>query len=362
MDNELTRREFLAGAVGATALFLMPGCAADETKEKKSGAASTETEPKGPKKTLAYLYDDVYLKHDTGRGHPERPARLTAINQSVKNAKWFKELHPVKPKAAAVDTVALVHDKDYIKLVERECAAGRRGLSTGDATISKTSYDVALQAVGGVTAAIDAVFAGTAKNAFCAVRPPGHHASEKRGMGFCLFNNIAVAARYAQKQHKVKRVLIADWDVHHGNGTQDIFYADDTVFFMSTHQSPFYPFTGPEKETGKGKGKGFTMNRPLPRGSGDREVIGAFKDDLLPAAKKFKPELTLISCGFDSRIDDMLGGFTISDDGFRELTKIMIQIAEIAGKGRLVSLLEGGYSLKGLASAATAHMEELSKA
>ncbi len=181
-------------------------------------------------------------------------------------------------------------------------------------------------------------------------------------MGFCLFNNVAIAARYAQSKYKIERVLIADWDVHHGNGTQDIFYENNKVFFMSTHQSPWYPWTGKRRETGKGKGKGFTMNRPFPAGAGNEEIIGAFRNDLLPAAKKFRPELTLISAGFDSRIGDPLGRFKIDDQGYRELTKIMLEIADIAGEGKLVSILEGGYNLKGLASAVVAHIDELLKA
>jgi acetoin utilization deacetylase AcuC-like enzyme len=181
-------------------------------------------------------------------------------------------------------------------------------------------------------------------------------------MGFCLFNNIAIAARYAQKEYGVERVLIADWDVHHGNGTQDIFYEDPTIYFMSTHQYPWYPGTGHISETGTGKGKGFTMNRPFPAGAGNTEIIGAFKNDFLAAALKFKPELTLVSAGFDSRIGDPLGYFQIDDQGFRELTRIMIEISRIAGKGRLISVLEGGYSLEGLAAAVSAHLEELSLA
>ncbi len=178
-------------------------------------------------------------------------------------------------------------------------------------------------------------------------------------MGFCIFNVVAVAARYAQRTHGVERVLIADWDVHHGNGTQDIFYEDESVFYMSTHQSPFYPGTGARNETGAGEGVGTTMNRPFRAGAGDREIVGAFRDDLLPAAREFRPDLVIVSAGFDSRVDDLLGGFQVTDQGFRELTRIMLEIAEIAGNGRLVSVLEGGYSLSGLASAAEAHVDEL---
>ncbi|MCP5105166.1 MAG: histone deacetylase [bacterium] len=310
---------------------------------------------------MNYLYDDIYLKHDVGMGHPESPMRLTAVNNAVKEAQWYKDLTLLKADPVDIDTLALVHDRDYIELAKRECEAGYTCLSTGDANVCPESYDIALQAVGGVLGAVDAVFTTKAKHAFCAVRPPGHHALRNRGMGFCVFNNIAVAARYAQKKYNVERVLIADWDVHHGNGTHYIFYDDPTVFFFSTHLYPWYPGTGSYDETGDGKGKGFTMNRPFSLGAGDDEIIEVFRNDLLTAAKEFKPDFTLISAGFDSRIDDPLGGLRITDNGFRELTRIMMEISQIAGEGRLVSILEGGYSLSGLASAVTAHMDELIK-
>ena len=347
MRIEITRREFLAGSLGATVLFLMPKIALSEEKKEKKGC---------------FLYDNIYLRHDTGERHPERPARLRFINNAVKKAKWYKDIILVEAKEADLEVVSLVHDKKYIETVKKECEAGRNKLSTGDTVICEESYSIALKASGGVLAAVDTVVGGKAKNAFCAVRPPGHHANQRRGMGFCIFNNVAIAARYAQEKYKIDRVLIADWDVHHGNGTQDVFYNDNTVFFMSTHQSPWYPWTGKREETGDGKGKGFTMNRPFSAGAGNKEIISAFKDDLLPAAAKFKPDLTLISAGFDSRVGDPLGSFKIDDIGFRELTKIMIEIANMAGNGKLVSVLEGGYNLEGLASAVLAHMDELSRA
>jgi acetoin utilization deacetylase AcuC-like enzyme len=221
---------------------------------------------------------------------------------------------------------------------------------------------VALEAAGGVLNAVDMVAGGKVKNAFCAVRPPGHHATAVRGMGFCVFNNVAVAARYAQKKHGLARVLIADWDVHHGNGTQDIFYNDGSVFFFSTHQSPWYPGTGAAGETGEGSGKGATMNCPFPAGSGRAEVLGVFRERLMPAMDSFRPELVVISAGFDSRAGDPLGQFRLTDEDFADLTRMLMDVADKHAGGRVVSVLEGGYSLTGLAAGVAAHVKTLTHA
>jgi acetoin utilization deacetylase AcuC-like enzyme len=266
-------------------------------------------------------------------------------------------LLPARP--AAEDELALCHGREYIQIVKRDVARGARELSTGDTAICDRSWDIALRAAGGVLNAVDAVMEGKSRNAFCVVRTPGHHARPDQGMGFCLFNNVAIAARHAQRQHGVERVLIADWDVHHGNGTQDIFYADGSVFFFSTHQHPWYPGTGPAEETGTGKGKGTTLNCPFPAASGRKEILGAFREKLVPAAAAFQPDLVLISAGFDSRLGDPLGLFTLLDEDFAELTRLMLEIAAKHAGGRLISVLEGGYNLSGLASAATAHVQAL---
>jgi len=345
MQNKIKRRDFLNYSLGAASL-LFPNFMKGEEQ----------------KMNTCYLYDEIYLNHVAGDFHPERPERLVAIHEKIKATEWYDNLHKLESQKAEIETITLVHPENYIELVKEECESGWSNLSTGDTTICEESYSIALAAVGGIVNAVDKVMNKKAKNAFCAVRPPGHHATPTRGMGFCIFNNIAIAARHAQKKHGVERVLIADWDVHHGNGTQDTFYNDGSVFFMSSHQWPMYPGTGRTEETGIGDGIGLTMNRPFPAEAGNKEIIGAFKNDLLPAAKDFKPDLTLISAGFDSREDDPLGGFEITDDGFRELTKIMLEIANIDGDGRLVSILEGGYNLEGLSLAVCAHVDELVKA
>jgi len=302
--------------------------------------------------------DPACKEHHTGSHHPERPERFDAALDALERL----ALLPVEPRVATEDEISLCHPLQYIRLVEREVMTGFHELSTGDTIISARSLDAALRATGAALNAVDAVFNKKAQNAFCIVRPPGHHATPTKGMGFCIFNNIAIAARYAQRKYGVKRVLIADWDVHHGNGTQDIFYTDGTVFFFSTHQYPWYPGTGAADETGEGAGAGMTMNCPFPAGSGRREILGAFEQMLAPAAKKVKPDLVLISAGFDSRIDDPLGNFLLTDADFADLTRVMLGIANESAGGRLVSVMEGGYNLTGLASAARSHVQALMEA
>jgi len=264
------------------------------------------------------------------------------------------------PRAATDDEILRVHTADYLKLVRAEIAAGRRTLSTGDTELSAGSEAAAVAAAGTVVSAVDAVMRGRARNAFCAVRPPGHHASQARGMGFCVFNNLAIGARHAAKAFGVERVLIADWDVHHGNGTQAIFWSDGAVLFFDTHQHPWYPGTGLPSEGGEGKGRGLIVNRPFAAGSGRSEIVNAFRTELVPAAERFKPDLVMISAGFDSRAGDPLGQFTLGDTDFAELTTIVLEIARQHARNRVVSVLEGGYSQEGLARAVTAHLERLS--
>jgi acetoin utilization deacetylase AcuC-like enzyme len=305
------------------------------------------------------LLDSLYADHDPGPGHPENPKRYAAVTRALTDSGLAAKLTTIPVRAAEISEIELCHAREYIHLARDEVAARRDSLSTGDTDICPRSYDVAIRAVGGVLNAVDAVMSGKLKRAFCAVRPPGHHARPAQGMGFCLFNNIAIGARHAQKKHGAEKVLIVDWDVHHGNGTQDIFYQDGSVFFFSTHQSPWYPFTGHVEETGARQGLGTTMNCPLAAGAGMKEIGGAFQDKLLPAIAEFKPDLIMISAGFDSRVDDPLGRFTLTDADFARLTQLLMQAADEHCQSRLISVLEGGYNLSGLASAVTAHVGEL---
>ena len=301
------------------------------------------------------LADPGSKRHNPGPHHPECPERFDAALRGTVGLK----LAPVASRVATFDEVALCHSREYIHLAEREIGAGARELSTGDTSVCPESLEVALRAAGGILNAVDVVVSRQLQNAFCIVRPPGHHATPSAGMGFCVFNSIAIGARYAQQRHGVGRVLIADWDVHHGNGTQDIFYSDGSVFFCSTHQSPWYPGTGFAEERGEGAGEGSTLNFPLPAGSGRAEILGAFRDKLAPAMAQFKPELVMISAGFDSRVGDPLGGFTFTDSDFADLTGVLMEIADKYAGGRVVSVLEGGYNLAGLEMATKAHVEAL---
>jgi acetoin utilization deacetylase AcuC-like enzyme len=303
----------------------------------------------------AFLADAIAKEHDPGPGHPEQPARWDAAIRGLGGNK----LNDSPPRSAIEGELALCHTPAYIQTVKRDVASGSSQLSTGDTDINRRSYDVALRATGTCLNGIDLVMKGTAKNAFCIVRPPGHHASASRGMGFCLFNNIAIAARYAQRKHGAERVVIADWDVHHGNGTQDIFYSDGSVFFFSTHQSPWYPGTGDARETGEGAGKGATVNCPFAAGAGRDQILGVFRDRLAKAMDQFRPDLVLLSAGFDSRQDDPLGRFVLTDTDFADLTTLMLEVADKHAKGRLVSILEGGYNLSGLTRAVAAHSQSL---
>ncbi|OHB84156.1 MAG: histone deacetylase [Planctomycetes bacterium RBG_16_64_12] len=308
---------------------------------------------------MGLVYDDVYLRHKTGPGHPERPERLTAIVARLEKSDLNGKLVRLKPAAASIDWISAVHTPEYVQRVRASCQRGIRYLDSPDTPVSKESYEVALMAAGGVLAAVDAVMEGHVKSAFCAVRPPGHHALADEAMGFCLFNNVAIAARYVQRRHKLSKVLIVDWDVHHGNGTQAAFYDDPTVLYFSVHQYPFYPGSGSAGERGIGEGLNFTLNAPLPAGSGDEEYQKVFDQTLKPAALEFRPDFVLISAGFDAHEDDPLGAMSVSTQGFADLTRVLRGIADECCEGRIVSVLEGGYGLEGLAASTEAHLRVL---
>ncbi len=307
-----------------------------------------------------WVSDASMLTHDTGYGHPESSARLAAIEERLRAGKVLPGLVRLPPRAAEREELLLCHHEDYIDLARTEIEQGAHTLSTGDTAVSHGSWRAANMAVGCVLNAIDAVMQERVDNAFCSVRPPGHHASAGRGMGFCVFNNAAVGARYAQERHtQVSRVLIVDWDVHHGNGTQDIFYDDPTVFYMSSHQYPWYPGTGTHLETGHGSGIGTTFNAPFPAHTPPAEIVAVYENELVKRMDRFHPDLVIISAGFDSRVGDPLGHFLLEDDDFVTLTRILMGIAARHANGRLVSVLEGGYHLNGLASAVEAHLRAL---
>jgi acetoin utilization deacetylase AcuC-like enzyme len=328
----------------------------DEATEDADGRQASPED--APEKT-GFLYRDLFLRHDTGVGHPERPQRLEAIVGRLESGGLLERLERLGPGPPAEEWLTAVHDEEYLKRARESCESGLGYVDTPDAPASRESFRVAVAAVSGVLGAVDAVATGRVRNVFCAVRPPGHHALRNRAMGFCILNNVALAARYAQRRHKLAKVLIVDWDVHHGNGTQTIFYDDPSVLYFGVHRSPFYPGTGGADERGEGKGLGFTINVPLAAGSGDEDFVRAFEEKLRPAALTFRPDLVLISAGFDAHERDPLGGMKMTTEGYARLTSLVKEIAERTAAGRVVSVLEGGYDLEGLAAAVEAHLRVL---
>ena len=321
--------------------------------------AEEPAEKTAPSGTGLY-YHPAFLEHFTGKGHPESPERLTVILAKLKADGLTEKLTHVKPEAVATEAMELVHDPAYLALAQKEIEAGRAMLSTGDARVCKKSWWAARLAVGAATGAVTKVCEGELKNAFCLVRPPGHHARPKKGgMGFCVLNNIAIAARHAQKKHGVERVLIIDWDVHHGNGTQDAFWKDGTVMNFHTQQRGIYPRTGAAEEKGEGPGKGLILNFPLKVGAGNDVFEKLYRSELVPAAKRFRPELIMVSAGYDSHKDDPLGGLALDETGYATLTEIVVGLADELSKSRLVVCLEGGYNKDATAASVAATIQKM---
>ena len=300
------------------------------------------------------FYHQHFLDHLTGT-HPESPKRLTSICDSLSSSGWFKSCRQGEVAKATQDQLTVVHTINQITEACDLAAAGG-GYLDPDTVMSPASYDVALTAAGTAITAVDTVMSLADGNALCLIRPPGHHATADRSMGFCVFNNIAVAARHAQKKHGANRILIVDWDVHHGNGTQDIFYEDPSVFFYSIHRFPFYPGTGDESELGTGKGRGTTLNVPVQFGVKREQYLDLFQSGLERAVAAARPDLILISAGFDAHADDPVGNLGLNTFDFATMTKSVKEVANTYCNGRIVSCLEGGYNLKALADSVAAHI------
>ena len=308
---------------------------------------------------VGFVYDPRYLGHEMGPGHPESPERLRAICAQLQSSGTWSRLHQITPRRAERQWIERIHRASYVESLERRSPAKGYASLDPDTSMSPGTLDAAYLAAGGALAAVDAIMNGDIDQAFCAVRPPGHHAEADRAMGFCFFNSVAIATRYIQQHHGLQRVLIVDWDVHHGNGTQHAFYDDASVLFFSTHQFPYYPGTGGAMETGEGRGKGLTINVPLSGGQGDDEYREVFQKVLVPTADTFQPEFVVISAGFDAHRDDPLASMDLTEEGYGELTSLVATIAKNFSCGRILACLEGGYHLQALAGSVDRHLQAL---
>lgn len=300
--------------------------------------------------------EDIYMEHVMDFYHPESPERLKRIYAMLDEI-GPNNLTRIPARDATHDEIAYIHEPSYINSIY--ATKGKSIRLDPDTSTSPKSYEAAIKAVGGLLNLVDALMEGKIDNGFALVRPPGHHAEKNRAMGFCLFNNIAIAARYATKKHNIKRVIIIDFDLHHGNGTQHSFYRDQDVLYFSTHQYPYYPGTGWIDEVGDGDGRGYTVNVPFSYGMDDNDYIFAFKEVLVPISDMYKPELILVSAGFDAHFNDPLGGMRVTEEGYAAMTNIILSIAQKHCNGRVLYALEGGYGLDGLTKSVRAVIEEM---
>ena len=306
-----------------------------------------------------FVYHPAFLEHDMGIGHPESPDRLLSICRQLERSGTMARLLRIEPRRAEEEWLMQIHTPSYVEALNRHAPSHGRVSLDPDTSMSSGSLTAAYLAAGGALAGVDAIMAKQVDHVFCAVRPPGHHAEANRAMGFCLFNNVAIAARYVQRRYGLARVLIVDWDVHHGNGTQHSFEDDPSVLFFSTHQYPHYPGTGRATERGSGAGEGCTINVPMEAGEGDEEYRAVFHKALVPAADDFRPDFVIISAGFDAHQDDPLANMRLTEEGYADLTRIVAGIAGRHAQGRILSSLEGGYNLEALSMSVDSHLQAL---
>ena len=302
-----------------------------------------------------FIYSPKYLEHRAGDAHPERPDRLTTLLSHLKHEGIWDKLTHYEPEKVEMELLTKIHDREYIDRVKDACESGKTYVDELDCGINEKSYDVALLAAGGVITAVDKIMEEQISNAFCAVRPPGHHAEKNRSMGFCFFNNVALGVMHARK-YELTRAVILDWDVHHGNGTQHLFESDPNVLYASLHEFPHYPGTGAVNEKGEGEGYGTTLNYPMNKGAGNEDYLKTIKSKIEPEIRRFEPDIIFISAGFDAHRDDPLSGINLTHDAFREMTLIVKEWAREYSGGRIVSVLEGGYNLGSLRRSIKEHL------
>ena len=309
-------------------------------------------------KKTGFVSHADFERHRTGAGHPECPDRLRFLSTHLPKTEVYSHLQKITPEAVDLDLIERVHPKEYIDTIQNACKSELQYLDS-DTVVCSESYRIGLLAIGATITACHAVMSTEVDNAFCAVRPPGHHAEPERAMGFCLFNNVAIAAKYLLTCAGIDKICIIDWDVHHGNGTQAAFYANPDVLYVSTHQHPLYPGTGSREERGSGKGVGYTLNLPLAAGADDARYDHVFRNEITSAVTKFAPDFVLVSAGFDAHVRDPLANMSVTEEGFAQMTRTVQALADSHCSGRLVSVLEGGYDLQALAASVEIHLENL---